>query len=169
MFDPTSGPLAGSVTLKLDSSSGGQAGTSILRERARLFTQVAKVYNDWKYTGLHESSLVVWLDRLVESDPGKELAVPEPAGLVNMYKCTVCEGELWVVLVDEGVTAMLLKCRATPRCPGDMESQWYNVDQDHETTHEFYRPTPAELRRKGRSVTAHVVRGGLLLRKKETP
>lgn len=75
---------------------------------------------------------------------------------------------------DNGVTPMFIGC---PQCsfpPTMAKSMMYQIDQDIPATHEWYYPTPAELRvlridlEPGAfaPVRDHVQKGGLLLRAK---
>jgi hypothetical protein len=90
--------------------------------------------------------------------------VSEAAGRINTYTCQTCERKIVTVNVDEGTTPMMLGCRAPGRCAGTMVSAGYRCDQSLTPTHEWYRPTLKNARRKGPEMLDHVKQGGLALR-----
>lgn len=87
-------------------------------------------------------------------------------GKINQYTCQLCGGHIVTIDRDEGTTAMLLGCRATPGCKGSMVSEMYQVDQTLTPDHEWYKPHKVP---RDPGMRDHVQRGGLLLRKIESP
>ena len=90
-----------------------------------------------------------------------------PAGNINVYTCPAGHETVTRDAVD-GTTPMAIICaQGGHRCLRSAASSWYAVDQGRRPTHEFYRPTTREARRRDRRVPgtlAHVEHGGLLLR-----
>ena len=93
----------------------------------------------------------------------------------NAYYCEDCKGYVVTIDVDQGVTPMFLRCRATPGCKGMSKSMmypkepWPAVDGfgapiPTEPTYEWYRPGKRERRRLDADSRHHVGQGGLLLR-----
>lgn len=78
----------------------------------------------------------------------------------NDYTCRKCGKSIITQEVDEGTTPMLLKCRATEGCNGDMISGMYQVDQDSPATFEWYKPKRA----KNPAEREYLDMGGLLIR-----
>lgn len=88
----------------------------------------------------------------------------------NIYTCQACQGQIVTIDRAPGVTPFALSCRATTSCLGRMISSFYLLPPDiPEPTWEWYRPSPAAIRRMDRrgqtALAGHVLRGGLLLRK----
>jgi hypothetical protein len=81
---------------------------------------------------------------------------------LNSYTCRACN--LTIVTVDlvEGVTPMMLGCRATKGCRGQMMSSWYHVVPTLTPTHEWFKP--ASLKGYSREMKQHIRDGGLVLR-----
>jgi hypothetical protein len=52
----------------------------------------------------------------------------EPERRLNQYVCRTCGGVITTIDRDEGVTPMMLACRATTDCDGSMFSAMYRVD-----------------------------------------
>lgn len=103
---------------------------------------------------------------------------------LNAYWCPDCHGYVITEDVDKGVTPMFLACRVKGEpnargntCKGHMKSMMYpkqpwpaEDDYGHqiptEPTWEWYMPDRRERRRLSEGILAHVVKGGLLLRRK---
>jgi hypothetical protein len=94
---------------------------------------------------------------------------------INVYRCNGCGAQLVTVDRHEGVTPYLVRCNQVPLkgCGGDMRSSFYRPPADHAApTHEWYKPTDAELkiecrkhsRRVADAVREHCAMGGLLIR-----
>jgi hypothetical protein len=84
----------------------------------------------------------------------------------NVYTCDSCKQ--WIVTVDreEGVTPMMLRCRATKDCNGTMFSAFYQVPaelQGAQPTYEWRKPETGEYLRSDPATREHVDRGGLLI------
>lgn len=87
----------------------------------------------------------------------------------NLYTCMLCEGFIVTEDVDDGVTPMMLACRATSGCDGVMYSAGYpptEVIGDEQPTWEWYRPTLKQARRMSQEMQQHVAQGGLALRER---
>jgi len=92
-------------------------------------------------------------------------------GRENVYICPVCGGYTTTIDVDDGVTPMFLRCRATGKvgdCPGMAVSEMY--PEGPRPAHipppafEWYRPSPAEVEKMEPDMQVHVRAGGLELR-----
>ena len=84
---------------------------------------------------------------------------------LNAYTCKECGEAIVTVDRDEGVTPMMLACRATEGCQGRSFSSFYRVDPTLTPTWEWYTPGKRELRRMSPEMRDHIERGGLALRK----
>lgn len=84
-------------------------------------------------------------------------------GAINTYVCHHCRAHIVTRDLDEGTTAMLVKC-VKPGCNGTMHSNFYSVDQKLIPTHEWYKPADSERAKLNFVVQGHVLNGGLLLR-----
>lgn len=95
---------------------------------------------------------------------GKALPTLPPSDKKNIYDCGTHE----TVTVDRfiGTTPMMIKC---PTCGRPATSRWYKVDQSLVATHEWTQPSPEEMKKMGREMTIHLLRGGLDLKKIATP
>ena len=84
----------------------------------------------------------------------------------NLYQCEDCQGQIITVDRVDGTTPMMLACRATKDCEGEMQSAWYRVDPAlvEQATYEWYTPDAAELATMSRGMQSHVEQGGLALR-----
>ncbi len=89
----------------------------------------------------------------------------------NVYTCPVCRGYTTTIDVDEGVTPMFLRCRATGKvgdCPGMAISEMY--PEGPRPAHipppafEWYRPSPDEVEKMDPDMQMHLRAGGLELR-----
>jgi hypothetical protein len=96
-------------------------------------------------------------------------------GKKNAYQCRKCGKYTITVDVDEGVTPMLLGCRADgslePTCEGQAVSMFYPPepwpdDVPTEPQFEWFRPTGAEYDALSPEMKEHVDKGGLDLRVK---
>lgn len=85
-------------------------------------------------------------------------------GRKNVYTCRDCGGQIVTVDSDDGVTPFGLLCRMGGTCLGIMRSSCYQVDQTLAPTHEWFRPSLKNARRKGPAMLDHVKQGGLDLR-----
>lgn len=81
---------------------------------------------------------------------------------INKYTCDTCHGEIVTVDVDEGVTPMMLACRATNKCGGRMFSHGYRVEGEPVPTHEWFKPK--SLSGFSAAMKQHIRQGGLVLR-----
>ena len=91
---------------------------------------------------------------------------PSTIGRINQYTCENCGGVITTIDRAEGVTPMLLVCRATPDCEaGTMTSAMYEVDQSLTPDYEWYLPSGDDFRRMSKPMQEHVNMGGLVLRK----
>lgn len=86
----------------------------------------------------------------------------EQKGMKNKYLCDVCMESIITINRDDGTTAFIIKCCATPGCRGTMISQSYNVDQKAEPAYEWYRPH--EMAVLPAQIWDHVKLGGLCIR-----
>jgi hypothetical protein len=102
----------------------------------------------------------------------------KPAGATNVWTCPTCNGHTFAVHRDEGVTPMLLACRASGDvgdCMGSAVSAGYPPgpppDYLGDPQWEWYRPSRRAIKRLSPGMRYHVTRGGLVLRKiaEETP
>ncbi len=82
---------------------------------------------------------------------------------MNQYTCRTCGGVITTVDRDEGVTPMMLACRATKDCTGSMMSSMYRVAPYLTAGWEWYKPAKLP---KG-EMRDYVESGGLMLRKIE--
>ncbi|HTF52208.1 MAG TPA: hypothetical protein VK735_32595 [Pseudonocardia sp.] len=90
-------------------------------------------------------------------------------GVANGYTCKSCGQVTMTYKVDEGVTPMFLRCRATEGCNGEAVSMMYPPGQV--PAHlaglprwEWYRPSPRQTERMSAAMRDHIERGGLALR-----
>lgn len=84
-------------------------------------------------------------------------------GKKNIYTCSLCKKTIVTVDRDEGTTPfILLACKATSGCNGEMESSFYTCDQSLTAQYEWFRPGPSM--HLSPAVKDHVRRGGLVLR-----
>lgn len=89
----------------------------------------------------------------------------EAAGRRNAYVCNECGGIVVTVNRHEGVTPMMLRCRATPSCGGMMASRMYRLPPGApEPSFEWYSPSRSERRKLSPAMRDHVDRGGLDIR-----
>lgn len=88
----------------------------------------------------------------------------ELAGRKNAYTCAACGGRIVTVYLVDGVTPMFLRCRAKADCKGTMRSEFGQVDQSTQATHEWFRPSLRAARRQGLDMVDHVKCGGLDIR-----
>lgn len=91
-----------------------------------------------------------------------------PINRINVYTCP--RGHLTVTVDrDEGTTPFMMSCSEGGHpCLQPAQSSLYRVDQALAPTHEWYKPTLKEAKRKDRRARGtldHVQRGGLLLRR----
>lgn len=93
-------------------------------------------------------------------------------GRENAYLCDVCGGYTTTIDVDDGVTPMLLACRASGeegKCTGMARSLGYpsgpRPDAIPSPAWEWYKPGDLELMQIDQELFEHVRKGGLLLRK----
>lgn len=93
----------------------------------------------------------------------------------NVYTCSTCGGYTVTVDIHEGVTPMLLACRASGRlgdCDGRAVSAGYPTGPRPahipEPAWEWYRPTPKAARRMSDDMRHHVEMGGLALRERRS-
>jgi hypothetical protein len=80
---------------------------------------------------------------------------------VNVYSCQVCEHDFVTVDRDEGVTPMFMTCRV---CGGRMVSAMYRCDQTRIPTHEWLRPSRAQIKGYPKHERVHFRQGGLDIR-----
>lgn len=90
----------------------------------------------------------------------------EEKNKVNTYTCQANNQHVTVTVNrDEGVTPMFIDC---PTCNHRAVSGFYRCDQGLIPTHEWYKPTLAEIKRAKRkhqrAYIDHVNMGGLLMR-----
>ncbi len=92
-------------------------------------------------------------------------------GRENVYICPVCGGYTTTIDVDDGVTPMFLRCRATGKvgdCPGMAVSEMY--PEGPRPAHipppafEWYRPSDDEAAKMEPAMQEHVRKGGLEIR-----
>lgn len=84
-------------------------------------------------------------------------------GKINQYTCATCGKSITTIDRDDGVTPMMLACRATPGCWGTSVSHMYHSSlQSLTPDHEWYRPDKLP---KDRDMRQYVKQGGLLIRK----
>lgn len=101
------------------------------------------------------------------STPAADL-MKSPDGAKNIYTCRACRGHIVTRDVEPGVTPFMIRCEATTGCTGMMHSSFYRVfDGTMAASHEWYRPEVAQVMEPG--VRRHVEKGGLVLRKIQTP
>lgn len=98
---------------------------------------------------------------------------------INVYTCPACGWRAVTVNLVAGTTPMFIQCEGSFDCarkfqgnrdyPGAV-SAMYRVPQDLEPTHEWYKPTEAEIvSHRAAAIPAirqHVELGGLLLRQR---
>jgi hypothetical protein len=82
----------------------------------------------------------------------------ENQGLINVYTCETCKGEMVTINKDSGVTPFVLRCRS---CNGEAVSGFYRGAQDRKPEYEFYRPNKITGSPQQRE---HLKLGGLLFR-----
>ena len=90
-------------------------------------------------------------------------------GRKNAYICKDCGGATVTVDRDDGVTPFMLRCRAKEGCGGWAESSFYRCDQSLEATHEWYKPSGAQIAVSNAGARAHYRQGGLALRPIKSP
>ncbi len=85
---------------------------------------------------------------------------------VNAYSCDRCRQTIITIHVDDGVTPMMLACRAKKDCRGTMRSGFYKEPESSrpDATHEWYKPVGVEFDALSRAMKDHVERGGLDIR-----
>lgn len=88
--------------------------------------------------------------------------------MINAYTCTECEETIVTVDADEGVTPMMIDCRATDGCEGMMRSHFYAVIQAREPTHEWHKPLKSKMLGLSAEMRSYVKGGGLVLYKRST-
>lgn len=103
-----------------------------------------------------------------------------PRNRENVYTCRKCGRQLVTRDRDEGVTPFMMRCdpdRTPDGCGAEMFSAGYGsgraLPPHAPPTHEWYKPTPAELDAECDAVPGgtaswlrdHVRRGGLLIRR----
>lgn len=92
-------------------------------------------------------------------------------GRTNGYRCAVCGGVTVTTDRDDGVTPMILACRASGdvgECEGRAVSAMYPAvipSAWGPASWEWYAPSARELRRADAETREHCNLGGLLLRK----
>lgn len=93
-------------------------------------------------------------------------------GRENAYLCDVCGGYTSTIDVDDGVTPMLIACRASGNegeCSGTAHSLMYpsgpRPDRVPAPAWEWYAPDTIELMNVDQETFQHCRKGGLLLRK----
>lgn len=97
------------------------------------------------------------------------LELGERLARVDVYLCGVCHGHTMTRMTHPGIAPKVIdhgRFSADTRCPGTTTSLGYPDDlpPDWAPSHEFYRPSEAELTRLPDEYIDHVLRGGLLLR-----
>jgi hypothetical protein len=90
-------------------------------------------------------------------------------GEINGWRCELCERHTYCVHVDDGVTPMFLKCRATAECLGTGVSLMYPKPPIPEHVREavaweWFKPSPVEMEALPGALRYHIVHGGLHLR-----
>jgi hypothetical protein len=80
---------------------------------------------------------------------------------INTYTCPKCSGFIVTLDREEGVTPMMLRCRASKGCDGMMESAFYMADQTLTPSYEWRKPTKGEYLRMRTPMREHIDRGGL--------
>ena len=93
----------------------------------------------------------------MEAAPFDDIAVR-----INQYRCELCGGVITTIDRHEGVTPMMLACRATEGCPGTSWSRGYTVDQTLTPDYEWYRPAKLPKNHEARQ---YIEMGGLDIRK----
>lgn len=87
---------------------------------------------------------------------------------INGWTCEKCGETTYCVDIHEGVTPMMLACRATTACNGTARSLFYPRDPPEHVLAavrwEWYRPSDKQARRMGARLAEHVERGGLVIR-----
>ena len=85
-------------------------------------------------------------------------------GEKNSYRCETCGKSITTIDIDDGVTPMMLACRATPGCRGTMRSGFYvSVDRSAKPDYEWFMPK--SCKGYSREMVEHFKKGGLDLRK----
>lgn len=79
---------------------------------------------------------------------------------LNRYTCDTCRSSIVTVDRDEGVTPFMLGCRASPGCPGMMQSSFYR-DVRGAATFEWRKLTPEQLIKASPAMREHARMGGL--------
>jgi DNA-directed RNA polymerase subunit RPC12/RpoP len=96
----------------------------------------------------------------------------EQQNQINVYRCPDCGWRIVTRNRDEGVTPMFIRCEGSKCDAGEFPkatSAMYRVDQSLPPTHEWFKPTKAEVEARWptadgrRSVWGHVQQGGLIL------
>ncbi len=87
----------------------------------------------------------------------------------NVYTCHLCGVMQVTVDVDEGVTPFMVPC-STKECMGPRTSAFYprapRPPSLPAPTHEWYKPAQEEISKLSDGNREHVLKGGLLLRKR---
>jgi hypothetical protein len=89
-------------------------------------------------------------------------------GKKNAYICQTCGKPTVTIDRDEGTTPFQIDCQQKD-CKGNAVSEFYNVPQNLEATHEWYRMGPAEARGLKPHLRQHHEMGGLFLRRVSIP
>lgn len=90
---------------------------------------------------------------------------------INIYTCDTCGGKTVTVDIDDGVTPMMIDCRASGNegdCLGTAMSAMYRVrpGEAGEPQWEWYKPKELAMRALSPGMLEHVKMGGLLLRRR---
>ena len=110
------------------------------------------------------------------TDNNTKVSAPEAAGepRENVYTCPKCHGFTVTVDVDEGVTPMFLKCRASGSegdCDGNAVSAMYpkgpRPSYVPAPSWEWFKPTGKAYKKLSPAMKDHVDRGGLDIRKRK--
>ena len=82
---------------------------------------------------------------------------------INAWDCPECKKPTVTVERVEGVTPMLLGCRATPGCRGMASSRWYRNCEGLTPTFEWVKKSAEWARRHSPTMFHHVDNGGLVI------
>ena len=87
----------------------------------------------------------------------------------NIYDCQQCGGETVTRHADgaeDGVTPMMIRCRANADCSGVAYSRFYKVSPEElqRAEWEWFKPTGRAYRKLSSEMREHVDLGGLSLR-----
>jgi len=80
---------------------------------------------------------------------------------INEYTCRTCGMTIRTIDRDEGVTPMMINCRATKDCDGTMFSSMYRTNQTYPPQFEWYKPAKLP---KDRDMREYIEMGGLMIR-----